>query len=162
MLKLFWIVQPANVFIKNFLHLFNLGFNVEMVEYKNISLTIWDVSSHWKIRPLWRHYSRDTQGKDYSVCLNVNVWSKTLCSALFRLSVIPSLPMAHLHFLGKFLFEKWSLLFLEKVLDFNALHRKLLLIQKWLENGSPDEFYFLVESYMCLRWSNSLWKIWIQ
>ena len=32
-----------------------IGFNVESVEYKNISLTCWDVGGRG-IRPLWRHY----------------------------------------------------------------------------------------------------------
>lgn len=31
------------------------GFNVETVEYKNISFTVWDVGGQDKIRPLWRH-----------------------------------------------------------------------------------------------------------
>ena len=39
-----------------------IGFNVENVEYKNISFTVWDVGGQDKIRPLWRHYFRDTQG----------------------------------------------------------------------------------------------------
>jgi ADP-ribosylation factor protein 1 len=33
----------------------NAGFNVETVEYKNISFTVWDVGGQDKIRPLWRH-----------------------------------------------------------------------------------------------------------
>lgn len=33
------------------------GFNVETVEYKNISFTVWDVGGQDKIRPLWRHCS---------------------------------------------------------------------------------------------------------
>merc|ERR1719449_498061 len=39
-----------------------IGFNVETVEYKNISFTIWDVGGQDKIRPLWRHYYQNTQG----------------------------------------------------------------------------------------------------
>ena len=35
--------------------LVNSGFNVETVEYKNISFTVWDVGGQDKIRPLWRH-----------------------------------------------------------------------------------------------------------
>jgi ADP-ribosylation factor protein 1 len=31
------------------------GFNVETVDYKNISFTVWDVGGQDKIRPLWRH-----------------------------------------------------------------------------------------------------------
>ncbi|VDK47405.1 unnamed protein product [Cylicostephanus goldi] len=37
-------------------------FNVETVEYKNISFTVWDVGGQDKIRPLWRHYFQNTQG----------------------------------------------------------------------------------------------------
>ncbi|CAL4081916.1 unnamed protein product [Meganyctiphanes norvegica] len=37
-----------------------IGFNVETVEYKNISFTVWDVGGQEKIRPLWRHYYQNT------------------------------------------------------------------------------------------------------
>lgn len=47
-----------------FLFIFPLtGFNVETVEYKNISFTVWDVGGQDKIRPLWRHYFQNTQGE---------------------------------------------------------------------------------------------------
>ena len=39
-----------------------IGFNVETVEYKNISFTVWDVGGQDKIRNLWRHYYQNTQG----------------------------------------------------------------------------------------------------
>eukprot|EP01084_Bolivina_argentea_P319746 554605_1 len=39
-----------------------IGFNVETVEYKNISFTTWDVGGRDKIRPLWRHYYQNTHG----------------------------------------------------------------------------------------------------
>lgn len=39
------------------------GFNVETVEFKNISFTVWDVGGQDKIRPLWRHYFQNTQGE---------------------------------------------------------------------------------------------------
>lgn len=50
--------------------LFNciLGFNVETVEYKNISFTVWDVGGQDKIRPLWRHYFQNTQGTCTQMC----------------------------------------------------------------------------------------------
>jgi len=38
------------------------GFNVETVEYKNITFTVWDVGGQDKIRPLWKHYFQNTQG----------------------------------------------------------------------------------------------------
>lgn len=44
-----------------------IGFNVETVEYKNISFTVWDVGGQDKIRPLWRHYYSNTQGLIYVV-----------------------------------------------------------------------------------------------
>lgn len=63
-----------------------LGFNVETVEYKNISFTVWDVGGQDKIRPLWRHYFQNTQGKDwrcaYRMCLKVGTWGACWCSAL--------------------------------------------------------------------------------
>lgn len=43
--------------------MFFSGFNVETVEYKNISFTVWDVGGQDKIRPLWRHYFQNTQVK---------------------------------------------------------------------------------------------------
>merc|ERR1711985_30916 len=39
-----------------------IGFNVETVEYRNISFTVWDIGGQDKIRKLWRHYYRGTQG----------------------------------------------------------------------------------------------------
>ena len=38
-----------------------VGFNVESVEYKNITFTVWDVGGQGKLRPLWRHYYQGTQ-----------------------------------------------------------------------------------------------------
>merc|ERR1712224_645806 len=42
-------------------------FNVETVEYKNISFTVWDVGGQDEIRPLWRHYYQNTQGLIFGV-----------------------------------------------------------------------------------------------
>nr|XP_054766834.1 ADP-ribosylation factor-like [Lytechinus pictus] len=38
------------------------GFNVETVEYKNTTITAWDVGGQDKIRPLWREMFPNTQG----------------------------------------------------------------------------------------------------
>lgn len=46
------------------------GFNVESVDYKNISFTVWDVGGQDKIRPLWRHYYQNTQGLIFVVDSN--------------------------------------------------------------------------------------------
>eukprot|EP01083_Nonionella_stella_P084271 233238_1 len=47
-----------------------IGFNVEQVEYKNIGFTVWDVGGQDKIRPLWRHYYKNTQGVIFVVDSN--------------------------------------------------------------------------------------------
>ncbi|XP_052425412.1 ADP-ribosylation factor 4-like isoform X2 [Carassius gibelio] len=39
-----------------------IGFNVETVEYKNISFTVWDVGGQTKIRGLWKYYYQYTEG----------------------------------------------------------------------------------------------------
>merc|ERR1712150_301448 len=39
-----------------------IGFNVETVEYRNLSFTVWDVGGQDKIRKLWRYYYQGTQG----------------------------------------------------------------------------------------------------
>merc|ERR1712031_82465 len=47
-----------------------IGFNVETVEYKNISFNVWDVGGQDKIRKLWRHYYQNTQGLIFVVDSN--------------------------------------------------------------------------------------------
>merc|ERR1712014_475391 len=47
-----------------------IGFNVETVEYKNLSFTVWDVGGQDKIRPLWRHYYTGTNGLIFVVDSN--------------------------------------------------------------------------------------------
>lgn len=39
-----------------------IGFNVETIEYKNLSFNVFDVGGQDKIRQLWRHYYQNTQG----------------------------------------------------------------------------------------------------
>lgn len=47
-----------------------IGFNVETVEYKKLSFTVWDVGGQDKIRPLWRHYYHNTNGLIFVVDSN--------------------------------------------------------------------------------------------
>ena len=47
-----------------------IGFNVEAIEYGNLTLTVWDIGGQDKIRPLWRHYYSDTQGVIFVVDAN--------------------------------------------------------------------------------------------
>jgi GTPase SAR1 family protein len=44
-----------------------IGFNVETVQYKNTTFTMWDIGGQDKIRPLWRHYFDNTDGIVYVV-----------------------------------------------------------------------------------------------
>lgn len=39
-----------------------IGFNVETVDYKKVSMTVWDVGGQKKLRGLWRHYYEGTHG----------------------------------------------------------------------------------------------------
>jgi len=47
-----------------------IGFNVETVKHKNMSLTIWDVGGQDKLRSLWHHYYRDTDAVIFVVDSN--------------------------------------------------------------------------------------------
>ncbi|GLU09173.1 hypothetical protein SLE2022_260460 [Rubroshorea leprosula] len=47
-----------------------IGFNVETVEFKNKSFSIWDVGGQSMIRPLWRHYSQNIQALIFVVDSN--------------------------------------------------------------------------------------------
>lgn len=47
-----------------------VGFNVETVQYKRLSFTMWDIGGQDKIRPLWRHYY---EGSDAIIfCIDSN------------------------------------------------------------------------------------------
>lgn len=39
-----------------------IGFNVESVEYRNVTFQVWDVGGQEKLRKLWRHYYSGTDG----------------------------------------------------------------------------------------------------
>merc|ERR1712046_212538 len=47
-----------------------IGFNVETVEYKNITCTAWDIGGQDRIRRLWRHYYQGTNAVIYVVDSN--------------------------------------------------------------------------------------------
>ncbi len=65
-----------------------IGFNVETVEYKNISFTVWDVGGQDKIRPLWRHYFVNTQARvcvcvcDHPFCIVHYHWFLDSCQSV--------------------------------------------------------------------------------
>lgn len=60
--------------IPSYPKIFFTGFNVETVEYKNISFTVWDVGGQDKIRPLWRHYFQNTQ-VSYSITFTFSMYA---------------------------------------------------------------------------------------
>jgi small GTP-binding protein len=62
-----------------------IGFNVETVEYKNISFTVWDVGGQDKIRPLWRHYFQNTQGLIFVVDSNDRERVTEACDELHKM-----------------------------------------------------------------------------
>lgn len=39
-----------------------IGFNVEIIDYKGLSFTMWDVGGQDKIKLLWKHYYQNTDG----------------------------------------------------------------------------------------------------
>lgn len=39
-----------------------IGFNVETIEYKNLTITAWDIGGQHKIRQLWQHYYNGLDG----------------------------------------------------------------------------------------------------
>jgi small GTP-binding protein len=39
-----------------------VGFNLENIKYKNLSMDVWDIGGQEKIRKLWRHYYTNVQG----------------------------------------------------------------------------------------------------
>ena len=71
-----------------------IGFNVETVEYKNISFTVWDVGGQDKIRPLWRHYYQNTQGLIFVVDSNDRERAEDAREELHRMLNEPELSSA--------------------------------------------------------------------
>ncbi len=72
----------------------SIGFNVETVEYKNISFTVWDVGGQDKIRPLWRHYYQNTQGIIFVVDSNDRERAEDAREELHRMLNEPELSEA--------------------------------------------------------------------
>merc|ERR1712050_680588 len=62
-----------------------IGFNVESVEYKNISFTVWDIGGQDKIRALWRYYYQNTQGLIYVVDSNDRDRTEDACAELTKI-----------------------------------------------------------------------------
>merc|ERR1711976_1025407 len=62
-----------------------IGFNVETVEYKNISFTVWDVGGQDRIRRFWRHYYGGTNGVIFVMDSNDRDRAEDACQELSKM-----------------------------------------------------------------------------
>lgn len=72
-----------------------IGFNVETIQYKNLSFTVWDVGGQDKIRPLWRHYCEGVQGLIYVIDSSDRERIDEACEELHRILQEPSFQAFH-------------------------------------------------------------------
>jgi len=91
--QLFTYLFCYSIFFNSYIFII-LGFNVETVEYKNISFTVWDVGGQDKIRPLWRHYYQNTQGIIFVVDSNDRERAEDAREELHRMLNEPELSEA--------------------------------------------------------------------
>uniref|UniRef100_A0AAQ5ZGD2 Uncharacterized protein n=1 Tax=Amphiprion ocellaris TaxID=80972 RepID=A0AAQ5ZGD2_AMPOC len=71
-----------------------IGFNVETVDYKNISFTVWDVGGQTIIRPLWRHYYVNTQGLIFVVDSSDSERIKEAADELHQMTIMTPVLMS--------------------------------------------------------------------
>ena len=58
-----------------------IGFNVETVSpTKGVTFTVWDVGGQDKLRPLWRHYFQNTEGK--ALAYKTFFWHEITCEIM--------------------------------------------------------------------------------
>mmetsp|Transcript_46623 Transcript_46623/g.59891 ORF Transcript_46623/g.59891 Transcript_46623/m.59891 type:complete len:186 (-) Transcript_46623:107-664(-) len=62
-----------------------VGFNVETVQYKRLSFTMWDIGGQDKIRPLWRHYYDGTDAIIFVIDANDRERIDTAASELHKM-----------------------------------------------------------------------------
>lgn len=62
-----------------------IGFNVETVQYKRLTFTMWDIGGQEKIRPLWRHYYAGSDAVIFVVDANDRDRIDTVASELHKL-----------------------------------------------------------------------------
>ncbi len=72
------------------------GFELETIEYKNISLIAWDVGGNDKIRILWRHYYQNVKGIIFVVDSNDKDKIETAKEELYKMLVEENLKNAPL------------------------------------------------------------------
>ena len=72
-----------------------IGFNVETVEYKNVSFTVWDVGGQDRIRQLWKHYYSNSDGIIFVIDSNDGDRIKEAKEELFSMLQEEELSNAH-------------------------------------------------------------------
>ena len=72
-----------------------IGFNVETVNYKNISFTVWDIGGQDKIRNLWRVYLKGSQDLIFVIDSSNKQRLDEARAELFRLLEEEDLQGAH-------------------------------------------------------------------
>lgn len=68
-----------------------VGFNVETVQYKRLTFTMWDIGGQDKIRPLWRHYYDGTDAVIFVVDANDRDRADLVTSELHKMLAAPEL-----------------------------------------------------------------------
>jgi small GTP-binding protein len=68
-----------------------VGFNVETVQYKRLTFTMWDIGGQDKIRPLWRHYFDGTDAIIFVVDANDRERADLASLELSKLLAAPEL-----------------------------------------------------------------------
>lgn len=71
-----------------------IGFNIETVEYKNISFNVWDVGGQDKIRRLWKFYFDSVQGLIFVIDSNDKERIETARKELVNILQEPELKNA--------------------------------------------------------------------
>jgi small GTP-binding protein len=71
-----------------------VGFNVETVQYKRLSFTMWDIGGQDKIRPLWRHYYDGTDAIIFVVDSNDRERIETVTDELHKMLQFQELDKA--------------------------------------------------------------------
>mmetsp|Transcript_11521 Transcript_11521/g.34159 ORF Transcript_11521/g.34159 Transcript_11521/m.34159 type:complete len:202 (+) Transcript_11521:98-703(+) len=71
-----------------------IGFNAESLKYRNLEMTVWDVGGQEKIRPLWRHYCRNTDALIFVVDSNDKDRLEEAGSELQQMLALPEMEAA--------------------------------------------------------------------
>ncbi|KAK6754666.1 hypothetical protein RB195_013571 [Necator americanus] len=67
------------------------GFNVETVDYRDVSFTIWDIGGNQKVRHIWKHYYVNVKATIFVVDSSDNESVCEACKEILDLLAIPDL-----------------------------------------------------------------------